>query len=294
VPGSFTELERDLIWVGRDGQPLGESRTYMGLTRSFHLSPDGTRVMKNTAGDVWIDELASGRTTRVTNAPDAGNFGGIFTSDGKSVVFSRGLAQDVDLFMISAEGKNERRLTSTPGSKLATSISRDGRWLLFHQIDPVTLSDIWVAELSDPKPRAFVKTTAQESYPAISPDNKWVAYQSNESGRFEVFVRSFPDGDRVVRVSSDGGIEPEWSFDGSELLYRGLDNKLMAMPVRGGSVFEAGKPQVLFDARGYENRFEASTDGQRFLMMPLIASEQSSTQINIIQNFLTELRQRVK
>jgi Tol biopolymer transport system component len=294
VPGSFAEHERDLIWLGRDGKPVADKRTFPGLTRTWSLSPDATRVIKNVTGDIWIDELSSGRSRRVTNAPEQGNYTGVWAPDGKSVLFSRGLAETVDIFVVQGDGSNERRLTSSRGSKTASSVSLDGRWFLFQHTDPVTLSDIWVAELSDPKPQPFVKTTAQESYAKFSPDGKWVAYQSNDSGRFEVFVRSFPDGDRVVRVSTDGGIEPYWSSSGSELFYRGLDNRLIATPVRGGSNFETGKPQALFDARGYENRFAVSPDAQRFLMMPLIAAEQSSTHINIVQNFLTELRQRAR
>jgi dipeptidyl aminopeptidase/acylaminoacyl peptidase len=294
IPGGFAEVERDLIWIARDGKPASEKRTINGLTRSFNMSPDATRVVRSTTGDIWIDELTSGRVTRVTKKPELGSYNGVWTRDGKSVVFARGLSPDVDLYVIDADGSNERRLTSSSSAKSPSDVSPDGRWLLFQHIDPVTLSDIWVTEMSNPQPRPFAKTAAQESYGAFSPDGKWIAYQSNESGRFEVFVRSFPDGARVTRVSPDGGVEPKWSPSGSELFYRGLDNKMTAVPVRGGAAFEAGKPQVLFDARGYENRFAVSPDGQRFLMMPLIAAEQSSTQINIIQNFLTELRQRVK
>jgi Tol biopolymer transport system component len=295
VPGSFAEMERDLAWLNRDGTPASPPRRIHGLTRTWNLSPDGTRVIRNSAGDVWADELASGRATRLTSTPDTGNYNGLWSADGRSVIYSRGLGQNVDLFVVDANGSNERKLTTAQGAKTASGVSPDDKWLLFQHPDPVTLSDIWVADLSGATPpRPFLKTPAQESYGVFSRDGKWVAYQSNESGRFEVFVRSFPDGDRVARVSAESGVEPVWSRTGGELFYRSLDGRMMAVQTRLGDTFEAGKPQALFDARGYENRFAVSPDGIQFLLMPLIASEQSSTQINVIQNFLFELRQRVK
>ena len=294
VPGSFSEVGRDLIWVGRNGKPLSEPKTIQGLTRTFNLSSDGASIVRNSGGNIWIEELSSGRVTRLTASADQGNFNGTWSPDMKLVLFSRGLASNVDLYAVGADGKNERRLVSFPGSKTVTSMSADGKSFLFHSIDPVTLSDIWVADVANPQPRPFVKTGAQEGYATFSPDGNWVAYRANDSGRFEMFVRSFPDGDKVVRVSSDGGVEPIWAPSGRELFYRGLNNQIMALQVRSGSTCDASKPQPLFDVRGYENGFRVAPDAQRFLMMPLIASEQSSTQIHIIQNFLTELRQRVR
>jgi Tol biopolymer transport system component len=295
VPGGFSEEERDLQWVGRDGKAAAPPERIRGLTRTWSLSPDGTRVIRNSGGDIWTDELATRRATRLTSSPESGNYSGAWSRDGQTVIFSRGHASNVELFAVGTDGRNERRLTSMPGAKTASGVSRDGRWLLFQQPDAVTLSDLWIADLTgQTAPRPFLKTPAQESYGVFSNDNQWVAYQSNESGRFEIFVRSFPGGERVIRVSADSGVEPVWSPLGNELFYRGLDGRLMAVPVRGGAAFEVGKPEALFDARGYENRFAVSPDAKQFLLMPLIAAEQSSTQINIIQNFVSELRQRVR
>src|SRR6185503_7865347 len=102
---------------------------------------------------------------------------GTWSPSMKQVLFSRGLASNGDLYAVGADGKNERRLFSCPGSKTVTSVSAAGKSFLFHSIDPVTLSDIWVSDLADPKPRPFVKPGAQESYGAFSPDGNWVAYQ---------------------------------------------------------------------------------------------------------------------
>jgi eukaryotic-like serine/threonine-protein kinase len=294
VPGVFLEASRGVVWVGRDGKPTSPARTIRGLTRSFDLSPDETKVLRNTAGDIWIDELETGRTTRLTSSPEAGNFTGVWSANGRFVAFSRGLASNVDIYMRQADGTGERRLTSTLHSKVPSSISDDGRWLLYNDVDPVTLGDIWIVEIDTGEAKPFVKTEAAESYAEFSPDGKWVMYQSNETGRFELFAKSFPGGERTVRISSNGGLSGAWSPRTGEAVYRGLDGNIWAVPVKAGETLSVDKARLLFDARTYENGFELSSDGQRLLMMPLITSETSSSRINIVQNFLTELRQRVR
>ena len=140
--------------------------------------------------------------------------------------------------------------------------------------------------------RPFVQTKFSETSATFSPDGRWLAYQSNESGRFEVYARSFPDGKQTVQVSAEGGIAPVWSRTGREIFYRSTSGMVMAADARLSPEF--GKPRLLFDATRYENVFEVSPDGQRLLMMPLSGTEQSGTQVHVILNFLSELRQRVR
>jgi eukaryotic-like serine/threonine-protein kinase len=139
-----------------------------------------------------------------------------------------------------------------------------------------------------------VKTNSSEDHARFSADGKWVAYQSNESGRFEIFVRSFPDGAVVTRVTSEGGIAPICSSSTNELIYRRADAHLVAVPVKTGETFGAGAPKTLFDVSRYDANYAVSPDGKRLLMMPFNTSEIASVQINVVQNFLSELRQRVK
>jgi len=295
VPGVFEESARELVWVARDGKPISEVMRFRGLTRTWALSPDGTRVTRSTNGDVWVEELATGRSTRITNRPELGNFNAGWAGDNTQVFFARGLAADIHFFLRPADGRDtERQITMAPGRRSPSGTSPDARWLVYDEIDPVTLSDIWVVEVATGQSRAFAQTSANESYGEFSPDSKWIAYQSNDTGRYEVFVRSFPDGQPVLRVSTDGGVEPIWSPKGDELFFRALDGRMMAVKSSPGPTWNAGVPQRLFDARAYENGFAVSPDGQRLLMMPLIASEQSATRVNVILNFLTELRQRVR
>jgi eukaryotic-like serine/threonine-protein kinase len=125
-------------------------------------------------------------------------------------------------------------------------------------------------------------------------DGHWVAYQSNESGRFEIYARSFPDGAQTVQLSTDGGLSPEWSPDGRMLYYYGGTGKLTAIPIESPTDLRAGKPRPLFDCTPYEPLFSVAPDGTRFLMMPVLKAEQSGTQIQLVMNFLAELRQRVR
>jgi serine/threonine protein kinase/Tol biopolymer transport system component len=294
VPGSFEENARDLVWVSREGKEVSASRLIRGLTRTFDLSPDGTKVLRNSSGDIWIEELENGRTTRVTSSPEAGNFTGIWSKDGSVVAFARGLASNVDIFMRRSDGSGEQRLTSTPRPKVPVSFSADGRWLAYNEFDPVTLGDIGIVEVATGQTRPFVKTDATESYGQFSPDGKWMLYQSNDTGRFEIYVKSLVGDGAPLRISANGGIVGAWSPRTNEMVYRGLDGGVYAVAVRMGDTFEADKPRLLFQARNYESGYELAPDGQRFLMMPMISSETTSTQINIVQNFLTELRQRVR
>jgi serine/threonine-protein kinase len=142
--------------------------------------------------------------------------------------------------------------------------------------------------------RPLVKTTFSEGNAVFSPDGRWVAYQSNESGRFEVYLRSFEDASQKVQVSTSGGIWPVWAPSGRDLLYRGTGGTVMAAAVVPGSGPRVDAPRVLLDGSRYDNVFAIGPDGTRLLMMPLLVAEQSATQVHLVLDFLEELRQRLK
>ena len=301
VPGTMGEADRELVWVTLDGK-VEPALKIRGMGRMWSLSPDGTRVARNnTVGpsrDIWIEDLTRHTTTRLTNSVD--NFNAIWSSDGKWVVFARG-TPTTDLIRRSTDGRGvEERLTASLNVDAPSSLSPDGTLLAYSKFDPVSGSDIWILSLpavasgqTASSPRPFLKTNFSEGNAIFSRDGHWLAYQSNESGRFEIYVRGFPDG-QTFAVSTDGGIVPSWSATGREILYRGMDNKMMAVPIDTAPNGRIGKPRVLFDATSYENVYGVAPDGVRLLMMPLIATEQSATQVNIVFNFLAELRQRVR
>jgi Tol biopolymer transport system component len=302
APGAISESDRDLVWVTPDGSPVPLLRV-QGLSRIWALSPDGTRIMRNnTSGlnkNVWIDDLALGTNMRVTNVGE--NFFGAWAPDGQWIAFSRGIPSP-NLYRRALDGTDaEERLTTSANIQIAQSWSPDGASLAYTEIDPVSGADIWVLPLPPrgtaarvAAPRPFVKTNFTEGDPRFSRDGRWIAYDSNESGRFEVYVRAFPEGVRKWAVSTAGGFLPAWSPSGREIYYRAVSGQMMAVTVEASTDFRAGPPRTLFDARGYESTYSISPDGKRFLMMPIRAPEGAPTQIHLIFNWLDELRQRVK
>ncbi|HZB26494.1 MAG TPA: protein kinase, partial [Vicinamibacterales bacterium] len=293
VPGGSAQPDRELVWLTTDGRSTPALRAPMGS--AYALSPDGRLVARIAAGgpgSLWIEDLVSGTRSRLTESAD--HFAAVFSRDGSRIASRR--AADIFIQRVDRRGGEEQLTTSrrvaTPGS-----FSPGDAQLAYFEIDPVTLHDIWVIEL--PKPggapgaaRPFLKTTYSEASPRFSPDGKWIAYQSNESGRFEIYVRSYPDGETVRQVSTDGGTEPVWPSGGIDLFYRGPNGMLMAAAITLSPEFKGGKPRALFDASGYESGFAAAADGRRLLLMRLPANEQVPTQIHVVLNFLAELRRR--
>ncbi len=306
VPGTTTESDRDLVWVTLDGHATPVLRIH-NMSRFWTLSRDDTRVARNnTAGpnrDVWIDNLTNGTSLRLTRSND--NFDPIWSPDGKWLVFARGIPF-ANLFRRPTDaGDVEEQLTTTKKNQQPSSISPDGASLLYNEIDAVTASDIWVLTLpstpitgqkasTDLAARPFIKTSSSEGTASFSPNGRFVLYQSNESGRFEVYVRPYPEGVRKFPVSIDGGIWPVWSPSGREIFYRGTNNMLMSVQVETASEFRSSRPRALFDATPYEIIFSVASDGKRLLMIPTVVAETAVTQIHLVTNFLAELRQRVK
>ncbi len=178
------------------------------------------------------------------------------------------------------------------------SWSPDGQLLAFVEVNPTTGYDIWVLRLSDRKAQPFLRTPFNESVPRFSPDGRWLAYISNESGRYEIYVQPYPGPGGKWQISTEGGTEPIWNPNGRELFYRSGD-KMMAVDIATQPSFTAGKPRVLFEGR-YElspattPNYDVSPDGQRFLMLkPAEASEAAPTQINVVLNWFEELKRRV-
>jgi len=180
-------------------------------------------------------------------------------------------------------------------------VSPDGKWLAYTVISKESQRDIWMLPLPEGPPgsggkagmpRPFLASPAAEGDARFSPDGRWVLYQSNATGRFETYVRPFPDGDREYQITTGGGLDPEWSRSGQEIYFRAVDNVLMAVPFTpSGSV---KVPRKLFDATPYDNPFAVSADGRRLLMMPRLAAETAATEIRLVVNFLDELRARVR
>jgi serine/threonine protein kinase/Tol biopolymer transport system component len=259
-----------LIWVTRNGT---EQRLRIPVReyRFPGLSPDGRRLAVRMSDQVWVYDLARETQTRFTFEGDE-NSNPLWTPDGKRIAFRSTRGGQSDVFWQMADGSGSLERLTTTGEEFQTpgSWSPDGQLLALGKVSSNKRSEIWVLRLSDRKAQPFLQTSFDEMAPRFSPDGRWLAYSSNESGRFEVYVQPYPGPGGKYQVSTDGGTEPVWNRNGRELFYRVVD-KMMAVDVATQSGFSAGKPQMLFEGRydpgPFTADYDVSPDGQRFLMI---------------------------
>ncbi|HVE65611.1 MAG TPA: protein kinase, partial [Thermoanaerobaculia bacterium] len=277
----------ELVWFDRTGKKLesvGEPADYWNP----RLASDGRRVAFGIGdpGDLWIHDLSRRVRTRLTFNP-ADDFAPIWSPDGTRIVFSSQRSGAGDLYWKLASGTGEEELLETSMRfKVPGSWSPDGRVVAFYDFSQGH-PDIWLLSVSDRKKTRLMQGDFEKGNPEFSPDGRWLAYTSSESGRFEIYVQPFPGPGGKWQVSSGGGQTPEWRSDGRELFYMSLDGKLMSVDVRAGSSFETGEPRVLFAVRpksSPERQFAASKDGQRFLVN-VPSSGQQSPPITLVQDW---------
>ncbi|HYM13018.1 MAG TPA: protein kinase [Bryobacterales bacterium] len=276
-----------LQWFDRGGKAL-EAVGPPGGYLSVDLSPDGRRLAADRNDtqpgnrDIWLFDLARGASTRFTFRP-AFNDSPAWSPDGRRIAFRSNREGAFNLYQKDASGAGEEELLlKTPSNKVPTGWSPDGRWLLYNEQDPKTRMDLWLLRLDGRQParqpQPWLRTEFDERFGQFSPDGQWVAYDSNESGRHEVYVRPFAAGGAAgagqSQVSTGGGEQPRWRGDGKELFYLGPDRQLMAVEVKTtGGRFEAGLPRALFPTRAaiipglFHTVYAVRADGQRFLIL---------------------------
>jgi Tol biopolymer transport system component len=289
-----------LAWVDRKGEqrePLGEPADIADTD----LSPDGRwlaitmRQGSTGAEDIWIRDLVRGVTSRFT-FNEEGDQNPVWSPGGDRLAFAREKDGDSDLAVKAVGGTGEVEvLLEAEGRQFPSSWSPDGKHLLYYNVSSDTSWDINVIDLEgEPSPRPFVKTPFIEIRARFSPDGRWVAYQSNESGRSEVYVQAFPGPGGKWQISTAGGSEPQWGPDGTELFYRSPERQMMRVDVQIGETFEAGIPEEMFTASlrpiTVNNRYLVSSDGQRFLLLSSVV-EDSTPPTTIVVNWTAELAQ---
>ena len=295
---SGTNAGRQLAWFDRTGKQLstvGSAAIYNDVV----ISPDEKRaaVQRLDGGnsDVWIIDLARGLPVRFTfNA--ASDDDPSWSSDGSYVVFTsekdNGLRQ---LYRKVASGAgNEELLGDTPSViDGGCDLSGDGKNILFETIGEKTGSDVWVLPLDgDKKAYPLLQSPFNEFHARFSPDGRWFAYASAESGESEVYVQNFPPAGGKWQVSTNGGAQPQWRRDGRELFYVAGDRKLMAVDIKLGTSMEMGTPVALFQTQvsafTSPNRYAPTMDGQRFLINSTV-QDASTTPITVILNWASAL-----
>ena len=278
-----------LTWFDRAGKVLGTVGP-PGSMRQPSISPDGGRVAvdrldpQTGAYDIWLHDLAHSTDSRFTFDPKDDLYPS-WSPDGSRVVFISNRTGQWGLYAKPASGTGkEELLFESSDLKIDTNWSRDGKFVVFSDTGRKTQVDIWVlpnplGDAAARKPYEFVNTAAFEFGGRLSPDGKYLAYGSNESGIMQVYVQSFPGREGKFQVSTNGGTRPVWSRDGKELFYL-APGKMMAVDVKTLASFEHGLPKPLFDLLvDNTSRFDVSPDGKRFLV---VASGGDSAAISLM------------
>ncbi len=308
VTGGTAALQRTLTWVDRQGRETpvaAPPRAYV----SPRIAPDGTRVAVSAGdeqSDIWIWDLARATLTRATLDPATDTYP-VWTPDGRRLIFSSERMGARNLFWQEANGTGTvERLTDSPNQQDATAVSPDGKQLIFHESTPTpTGRDIMQVDLDGAhRVTPLVRTPFTEENGIISPDGRWLAYEANDSGRLEVYVRPYPDVN-VGRwqVSTGGGNRPLWARNGRELFYLSPSGSLMSVTVENGPTWTASVPTMLLKQSLFVSSpgatvgrtYDVSADGQRFLMIKQGTSEQTAAppQIIVVQNWVEELKRLV-
>jgi eukaryotic-like serine/threonine-protein kinase len=288
-----------LVWFDRSGKQLGtigETADYSNpsLTQDGKRLAVGVRDPQTEKRDIWLFDLGRGAKSRFTFDP-ADDLNSVWSKDGSQIFFSSDRKGQRDIFQKKVNAaQDEEVLYTSPEIKNVCDLSPDGRLLLYNTNQGTNNSnDLWLLPLEGERtPKPFLKTQFIEDQAVISPDGRWVAYRSSESGRDEIYVATFPQLSGKWQVSVDGGAEPQWRRDGNELFFTDAGRKLMAAEVKTGSGgFETTVPKLLFEtpltAPG-RNRFVVSSDGQRFLVITRL--EDTLAPINVVVNWLAEVK----
>jgi Tol biopolymer transport system component len=300
-------MESELVWLDRSGKRLGSVGRPLAF-RDFELSPDGSRValdpFDGANQDVWTVALLDGRLTRLTFDPEIDHFP-IWSPDGRRILFDSHRGGRGDLYVQGADAPGSEVLQLGWNDRVSESAgaedwSPDGAYVAFSNSSVEKASDIWILPLRDGgEPFPFLATRANEHDARFSPDGRWLAYQSDESGRSEVYVRPFRGapaaGGVKWQVSTAGGGQHHWRRDGKELFYLDLEGNLMAAEVTTAGQLAVGAPAMLFASPGprggFGTSFAAAPDGHRFLWR-LRPPGSKSEPIQVFVNWPAGVRQR--
>lgn len=300
-----------LAWFDRKGKELGAAgESNSNVYQDVAISPDASRVavskaeptVAGSSQSIWLLDLSRGVSARFTFdvAPDTSP---VWSPDGSRIAYAGSRAGGMGIYEKAANSTStERTLISPVGEPMyPTHWSRDGRFLLYSKEAGSTRSDLWVMPLSqDGTPAGesipFATTKYSESDGMFSPDGHWIAYTSDESGKEEVYLRSFPasQGEGIkIQTSRNGGRQPHWRGDGKELFYLSLDRKMMAVEVSQTGPVRLGAPTSLFELPAKEEQsglsawpWDVTTDGKRFLIGK---STTVSEPVTVVLNWRAEL-----
>ena len=296
-----------LLWYERTGKQIG-ALNQSSVYHDLRFSPDGKWIAisqfdaKSRNTDIWRHEIVRSVWTKFTFDPALERWP-IWSPDGNMIVFASNRKGRLDLFQRASSGAGTEELLLESGfSKYPSDWSRDGKFIAYHDQDPKTREDVWILPTTprgtsgERKPLVFLQTEFNESRATFSPDGRWISYQSDESGRFEVYIRPFPGPGGKWQVSTSGGTRPRWRRDGKELFYLGLDDKIMSAEIKlGTTTVDVGSVRPLFQFRpfagGGRDIYDVTGDGQRFLVASP-GSEESSSPVTLVVNWTAEIKKK--
>jgi serine/threonine-protein kinase len=296
-------------WLTRGGVATAMDAQWPdGLAYSVALSPDGSQVAvefingksTNSVPDIWVKRLNGGALSRLTSE-GTNNLRPSWSADGRDVLFLSNRGGPLALYRQRADGSAPAQKVASDPRELGEGLeSRDGKWLVLRSADAVCCDILALQPGVDSAPKPLLATSFRERSPSLSPDGKWLAYASDETGRFEVFVRPFPDAQSAKwQVSTAGGTSPHWSAQGNELFYLDAANVMQAAHLTTMPTFAIQSKERLFSASGYfvspwSQAYDVTPDGQRFLMLRVgSAMGMESASLVLVENFLTDLQQRM-
>jgi Tol biopolymer transport system component len=306
-PGGATGItDTHMGWVDRDGREVGTVYPPGTAFRDQALSPDGTLIAVNAEDeetgthDLYIVDAATGHATRLTFEPTH-EWLPVWSPDGQQIAYGSTQGEGAEKVCVKpSSGAGETRILFAPDQGARPNDwSADGSYIVCEVGSTAVDRDLWVlpvdgTDAGDPFP--FLETEADEFMGQLSPDGKWMAYASKESGRTEIYVRPFPSGGGKWQISTEGATQPRWRADGKELYFLGLDQTVVAVPIESGRPgFRTGRSEKLFHAPLLANavgtdEYVPSSDGQRFLIAYSIEEAGLSTPITVVLDWQEALK----
>jgi eukaryotic-like serine/threonine-protein kinase len=293
--GDLTQL----TWLDRHGKTVGTLGP-PGRYDQLSLSPDGKRLVFErtdpslTTSDIYLVELATGAFSRFTFDP-ASESNPVWSADGTRIAFSANRTGEYNIYWKASNGAlGEERVLESKHLELPVGWSPDQKYLVYEDSAPSTDYDFWLLPLTGEArtPQPYIVGSGNQQFGGVSPDGRWFVYESDETGRHEIYVQSFPSAGSKWQITNEGGFQPQWRRDGRELFYLAPNRKIMAVATELSPTFHAGAPQPLFEApinmNGIEDssaRFTFSSDGQRVLVIAEVGEKGVSSGIRVVANW---------
>jgi dipeptidyl aminopeptidase/acylaminoacyl peptidase len=295
-------LDARVVWLDRAGHVLGEAAP-PGAYSDLALSPDGHSIVlgivdpQKSSADLWVRDLARGVMSRLT-FDDAEHINPVWSPDGQRVMYAANRHGPYQPYIQQASGVGAiDSLAAPPRVNLgATDWSRDGHTVAYRAFADARW-DVWLGPAEGGKPPTpFLNSPSSETFARFSPDGRWLAYQTDESGRNEIYVRPVSGAQGKWQISINGGSSPEWRGDGKEIFFLGADQSIMAAPIESAETFRPGTPKALFRASLIEGRlggfrWVVTPDGNKFLALTANAT-QAVPRFTVVTNWTNELKQK--